>query len=99
MDIFYVPGAYLNADIIEDKYILLKIEGEFVDIVCEVNHEHKINVRVENGVKVIYIRPLKALYGCMEYALLWYDLYSNTLKPQGFLINSHGRCIENSTIK
>ena len=34
---FYVPGAYLNTDMLEDKFILLKIEGEFVDIMCEVN--------------------------------------------------------------
>ena len=35
----------------------------------------------------------------MEYALLWYDIYSKTLKPQGLLINIHDRCIANSTIK
>ena len=48
---------------------------------------------VENGVKVLYLRLLKALYICMEYAILWYDLYSKTLKPQGFLINPYDRCI------
>ena len=30
---------------------------------------------------------------------MWHDLYSNTLKPQGFLINPYGRCIANSTIQ
>ena len=35
----------------------------------------------------------------MESALLWYDIYSKTLKPQGFLINPYDRCIENRTIK
>ena len=37
----------------EDKLILLKIEGELVDIMCEVKLEYKKNVHVENGVKVI----------------------------------------------
>ena len=74
MEIFDVPRAYLNADITEDKFILLKIEGYFVDIMCEVNPEHKKNVCVENGVKVLYLRLLKALYGCMESALICYDL-------------------------
>ena len=41
MEVFDVPGAYLNADMPEDKFILLKIEGECVDIMCEVNPEHK----------------------------------------------------------
>ena len=83
VSIFDVPGAYLNADTTEYKFILLKIEGEFVDIMCEVNPKHKKNVRLENGVKVLYLRILKALYGCMEYALLWYDIYSKTLNHRG----------------
>ena len=66
---------------------------------CKVNPKHKKNVRVDNGVKVLYLRLLKALYGCMESALLWYDLYSKTLKSQGFLINPYYKCIENSTIQ
>ena len=84
MDIFDVPGAYLNDDMPEDKFILFK---------------HKKNVRVENGVKVLYLRLLEALYECMESALLWYDIYSKTLKPQGLLINPYDRCIANSTNK
>ena len=64
---------------------------------CEVNPKHKKNVRVENGVKVLYLLLLKSLYGCMESALLWYDLYLNTLTSQRFLINPYDRCIANST--
>ena len=66
---------------------------------CKVNPEHKKNVRVENGVKLLYLNLLKELYGCMDSALLWYDIYSKTLKPQGFLINPYDRCIENTNIK
>ena len=83
----------------EDKFILLNIEEGFVDIMCEVNPEHKKNVDVVNGVKVLYLRLLKDLYGCVESALLWYDIYSKTLKPQVFLINPYDRCIANSTIQ
>ena len=39
--IFDIPRAYLNDDIPEDKLVLLNIEGEFVDILCEVNPKHK----------------------------------------------------------
>ena len=75
------------------------IEGEFLDIMCEVNPKHKKNVCVENGVKLLYLRLMKSLYGCMESTLLWYDIYSKNLKSQGFLINPYDRCIENSTIQ
>ena len=35
----------------------------------------------------------------MESALLWYGIYSKTLKAQGFLINPYHRCIANSNIQ
>ena len=41
MVIFDVPGAYLNSEIPEDKFILLNIEGGSVDIMCEVNPKRK----------------------------------------------------------
>ena len=41
VEIFDVPGVYLNADTPEDKFILLNIEGKFVDIMSEVNTYHK----------------------------------------------------------
>ena len=37
VEIFDVPGSYLNSDMPEDKFVLLKIEGNFVDIMGEVN--------------------------------------------------------------
>ena len=40
VEIFDVPGAYLNADIPEDKFILIKTEDKFVDIMYEVNPKH-----------------------------------------------------------
>ena len=63
------------------------------------NPKHKKNVRVEIVVKVLYLRLLKALYGYMESALLWYDLYSKTLKSHGLLVNPYDRFIVNITIK
>ena len=80
--IFDVPGAYLMTDMPEDKCILLKIKGEFVDIICKVKPKHKKNVRVENELRVIYLKLMKALYVCMESALMWYDLYSKTLNQR-----------------
>ena len=39
MAIFDVPGAYLNINMPEDKFVSLKLENEFLDIMCEVNPE------------------------------------------------------------
>ena len=37
MALFDFSGAYINANMPEDKFALLKLEDDFVDIVCEVN--------------------------------------------------------------
>ena len=34
---FDVPGSYLNSNMPEEKFVLLKLEDEFVYIICEVN--------------------------------------------------------------
>ena len=39
MVIFDVPGAYLNWDMLEDKFVSLNLEDDFVDILCEANSE------------------------------------------------------------
>ena len=39
MAIFDVPGAYLNSDMPGGKFVLLKLEDEFVDIIHESNPE------------------------------------------------------------
>ena len=46
---FDVPGAFLQAPMPEGKNVLLKMKGEFVDIMCRVNPEHLPNVRYEGN--------------------------------------------------
>ena len=93
-----IPGAYLHADIPSDKEILMKFVGEFVDILCDVNPEYKDFVQYENGVKVLYVKVLRAIYGCIFSALLWYELFSSTLEKMGFEINPYDRCVANKVI-
>ena len=63
-----MTGDYLYADVRD--YTLLKLEGEDVDIMCKVNEKYNRFVCWERGKKVLYLRLLKALYGCVKSALL-----------------------------
>lgn len=67
-----VPGAYLNTDM--DEHILMCLTGSIVDILCTINPNFKKSVVKQKGKRVIYIQLLKALYGCVCSALLWYKL-------------------------
>ena len=76
-----VAGAYLKA--VMDDFVLMKFTGDSVDILCRMNPTHIPFVAIENGTKVLYTRLVKAIYGCVKSALLWYDLFYSHLKEMG----------------
>jgi hypothetical protein len=63
-----VVGAYLKAYM--DDFVIMRFTGASVDILCKLNPEHAKLVVIENGVKVLYARLVKAIYGCVKSALL-----------------------------
>ena len=65
----------------------MKLRGQFVDIMCEVNEEYKKHVVYEKEQKVLYLQVLQTIYGRIESALLWYNLFATTLKGMGYKIN------------
>ena len=95
--IFDVPGAYLFADL-DNKFALLKIEGDFVKIICDVNPDFVEDIVYENEKPVLYVQILKALYGMIESALLWYSLYIEVLLKNGFRLNPVDKCVANKII-
>ena len=91
--VFDVPGAYLHTDLPKDKFVLLMLEDKFVDIMCSINPEYSVHVRTEGGRKFLYLRIRKAIYGMIESALLWYDLFVSVLKDMGFVLNPYDMCV------
>ena len=45
----------------------------------------------ENGKKVLYLQILRALYGMIESALLWYKFYTEVLHKEGFKTTNIGQ--------
>ena len=73
-----VAGAYLKATM--NDYVLIKFVGESVDILLKMEPSYAKFVTYKKGVKVLYARLKKALYSCVQSALLWYNLFHDTLK-------------------
>ena len=87
-----VTGAYLEADMDEDKYmcldeyltqILISIIPSLAKYVC-------------NG--KLYCKITKAMYGCKQSAKLWYEHLVNILKEMGFKPNAMDNCVLNGMI-
>jgi Reverse transcriptase (RNA-dependent DNA polymerase) len=92
-----VVGAYLNADM--EDFTLMKLTGEAVNIMVQVNNLYQPFVTTEKGKPVLYLQLKKALYWCVKSALLWYELFANTLKDMGFELNPYDPCVANKEIE
>ena len=91
-----VAGAYLNADM--EDYVLMRLTGDDVGLMCDVNPAYKDYVTNERNQPVLYLRLAKALYGCVKSTMLWYRLFTSTLKRLGFVLNPYDLCVANADI-
>ena len=91
-----VGGAFLHGEM--KDFVLLKVTGESVDIMCKVNPGYEEYVTMENGKRVLYLQLLKALYGCVKSALIWYDLFTSVLVKMDFELNPYDKCVANKII-
>ena len=55
-------------------------------------------VRYEHRNKVLYLKVLKVLCGCIKSRHLWYTHFTKALEKEGFKINSRNLCIANKII-
>ena len=78
--------------------VIMRITGKEVDLFLEIDPSLAEFVVYEKGVKVLYVQLDKALYGCVQSALLWYELYSSTPIDMGFKLNPYDMCVANSMI-
>ena len=94
-----IKGAYLNAKM--NEKVIMIFRGELVDYLVKTNpgkYEKFVHI-TKKGKKVLYVRLLKALYGCIQSALLWYELLKDTLEKEGFVVNPYDPCVANKTYK
>jgi len=91
-----IAGAYLNANM--PDFILIKLREDSVDILCACNSKYLKYVTMEKGKKVLYLRLAKALYGCLQSALLWYQTFVEHLEELGFRLNPYDPCVANMEI-
>ena len=88
-----VPNAFIQTNMPTDPdekdRVIMKITGVLVDMLVELSPEEcGPYVVIENGKKVLCVRILKALYGMLAAALLWYKKFRKDLESIGFIFNS-----------
>ena len=68
MATFDVLGIYLQVDLAakeNGERVVLRLTGDFIHIMCDVNPEHKKHIMYEEGRKGLYMEVLKTIYRCI----------------------------------
>jgi hypothetical protein len=84
------PNAFIQALLPKkdpgDDRVIMKITGVLVDMLVDINPElYRPAVVLGNRKKVLYVKVLKAIYGMLEAALLWYKTFRKDLEDFGFI--------------
>ena len=90
-----IVGAYPLVDMKDN--VIVKLTGNSVGIMCKANEKYKDFITTENKKEVIYLKLDKALYGCVQSALLWYHTFTKELMSQGFTLNRYDSYIANKS--
>ena len=92
-----IPGAFMQADM--DPGVYMRIDGAMAELLMEIDydmyHPHMVK---EKGKLVIYVELLKALYGTLRAARLFWETLSRKLQEWGFAINPYDSCVANKDI-
>ena len=98
-----IPNAFIQATMPvtsagEDR-VIMKLGGLLLDLLLEIAPEiYADYVVLDNGKRVLYLLVVRALYGMLVSALLWYKQFRKELEKVGFVFNPYDPCIANRMI-
>ena len=89
-----IPNAFVQTPLPEQKEkVNMRIMGQSTDLVLEsLSEKYNKYINIGNGVKVIYVEILSALYGMMMSSLLFYKHFRKDIALIGFKVNQYIMC-------
>jgi hypothetical protein len=93
-----IPNAFMQVDL-DDETIHVRLTRKMVELLLEIDHELYDSYLVrERGEMVMYVKLLKALYGTMRAARLFWERLSKQLVDWGFTPNPYDSCMVNKMV-
>jgi hypothetical protein len=93
-----IPLAFVQTEM--DDEVLMIMRGRLAEIMAAVAPEiYNKYITIENGIKLLYVKLLMALYGTLKDVLLFYQNLVGDLEEKGFKLNPYEICIVNKIIK
>ena len=93
-----IQNAFIQTDTTDTKAgrVMMTL---LIDMLQEMDPKLYTDKVVYNGnIKVLYVWVLKAIYGMLQSALLFYKKLCNNLEEEGYKVNPYDPCIVNKQI-
>ena len=92
-----ITGAYLSADMDDEVHLVFKETLAEMMVMADPALDQPF-VSYKTGKPVLSVWLQKALYGCLQSALLFYEKLVGDLEAYGFKINPYDPCVANKMI-
>ena len=90
-----IPNAFVQTEM-EGEKVIMKVRGKLAEMLVKIAPKlYRPFITIENGKSVLYLELMKALYGMLKSALLFYKKLRKDLESIGFKINPYDPCIAN----
>jgi hypothetical protein len=96
---YNVPSAFVNTNV--DNDVLMVLKGELAEVMIQIAPQgYRKYVTVDKkGVKLLYLKLQKALYGLMRASLLFYRKLQKEFDAYGLKVNPYNPCVANMETK
>eukprot|EP00956_Cyclotella_meneghiniana_P035517 scaffold115573_cov38-Cyclotella_meneghiniana.AAC.1 len=93
-----IPGAFLHADL--DEEVIMLLRGQLAELMVKVDPElyGPYLTKTKKGESILYVKMLKAMYGLLRSALLFYLKLVKDLTDFGFTMNPYDPCVANKIV-
>ena len=93
----HIPGAFMQGN--QEETVHMHLEGTLAELLTKCDPKlYRQYVVTENNKPVLYVELIKALYGTLHAALIFWRKLSAKLIEWGFTINPYDWCIANKQI-
>ena len=93
-----IPGAFMQGD--QDKTVHMKLEGTLAELLTKCDPtKYQPYLVVEQGKPVLYVELVKALYGTIRTALIFWCKFTKQITKWGFTVNPYDWCVANKIVR
>ena len=93
-----IPGAFMQGD--QDETVHMKLEGKLAELLAQCDPtKYQPYLTTENGKTILYVELVKALYGTIRAALIFWRKFTKQITKWGFTVNPYDWCVANKMVR